>query len=158
MNYTPIKKAMLAIGHTVSDGEQWLASDIAAFRDFAHFTLGVAHDKCHGILQYPEHFVGHWTRIHELAGSTPSAAPVIPTPVVAPIEPPTPVEIPVEVPVVTETPTPAVQEPIAEPALAPVEIPTEPDVISEPTPAAQPESSAEAPAPLNFNVFGNNKE
>lgn len=175
MNYSPIKKAMLAIGHVVSEGEQWLATDVAAFRDFAHFTLGIAHDKCHAILQYPEHFVDHWARIHELAGSEPAAAPietapVLPVAAAAPIEAPvvtetpaeTPAEIPVEVPVITETP---VETPVetsvqaqAEPEQAPV---TDPVQETEPAQApAEPvdETTPEAPATMTFNVIGDNKE
>lgn len=56
MNYANLKKAMAAVGHVVSEGEHWLAADTAAFRDFAHFTLGITHDIAHRVLQFPEHF------------------------------------------------------------------------------------------------------
>lgn len=153
MNYTPIKKAMLAIGHVVSDGEQWLASDIAAFRDFAHFTLGVAHDECQAILQYPDHFASHWARIHEMAGMPAAAA--------APIEPPAPVleETPVAIP--QPEPEPVHVEPVHEEP-APVLIPEPVAEHEEPAheePAQEPVQEAPAAEPtLTFNVFGGDKE
>ncbi len=63
MDYSQIKQAMAECGHVVTEGADWAAADAAAFRTFAHFTIGVAHDVAHQLLQFPEHFEAEWRRL-----------------------------------------------------------------------------------------------
>jgi len=96
MNYSLIKKAMASVGHVVTKGEAWAASDAAAFRDFAHFTLGIPHDAAHGILMFHAHFEDAWTKIKSLAGHPTAATPVeVPAPVAVEPAPAAPVTTPV---------------------------------------------------------------
>lgn len=67
--YELIKNAMRKAGHEVSEGEEWGAKEIALFRDYAHFSLGVAHDVAHGIYMFPRHFQAAWEKIAEHAGA-----------------------------------------------------------------------------------------
>lgn len=91
MNYTPIKKAMIALGFPIEDNEAWGLKEVALFRDFSHFYLNVPADQSRAILQYPEHFATTWARIFELGGTEPQAAadivPEMPEPDAAPMEP-----------------------------------------------------------------------
>ena len=107
MNYTPIKKAMIALGFPIEDNELWGHKEAVLFRDFSHFYLNVPADKARGILQYPEHFATTWARIFELGGTDPQPVadiiPKMPEPAAAPVEPEAPVEQP-PVETIEETP------------------------------------------------------
>jgi hypothetical protein len=41
INYSELKAKMTAAGYEVSEGLSFLASDLAAFADYSHFTLGM---------------------------------------------------------------------------------------------------------------------
>lgn len=76
MDYSRIKAAMAEFGHKVSEGTEWTPADAAAWRTFSHFTLGVAHDVAHYLIQFPEHFENELTRLGvmlHLRGATPPA-------------------------------------------------------------------------------------
>lgn len=159
MNYTPIKKAMLAIGHKVSEGDAWLATDLAAFRDFAHFTLNIPNDKCHAILQYPEQFPVVWAQINSLAGDTIElAAPIdIPEPAAAPVDNVEQEASVVEAPVVNTEPEKQEAEPEIEQAPV-IEIDSEVEEVEQEVEKEVEEQAPVAAAPLTFNVFGADKE
>lgn len=58
-----IKAALKDAGHLVSEGEQWLASDLKQLEDFAYRMYGVAKLTLHYGLSYPSElpcdFPGH---------------------------------------------------------------------------------------------------
>jgi len=140
MNYSLIKKAMVAAGHVVTAGEHWAASDAAAFRDFAHFTLGVAHDAAHGILMFPAHFEATWKKIAALAGHHETVTPV---PAAAPVEPQAATEPAAAPAAVVE---PVVVEPAAEP-------------VAETAPAEQaPETPPAETSAMTMDVSGTHSE
>lgn len=145
MNYQALKNAMAAVGHKVSEGEHWLVSDAAQFRDFCRFSLGVSEQIAHHVLQYPDQFENHLGAFMERLGDTlqgKTFAPATDTmaaPVAAPVTPPAVVDTPpvaestLAVPEVPAVNTPSASEvpPVVEPAVTTPPAPETPPVVEQ---------------------------
>lgn len=135
--YATLKAAMKSAGHAVSEGEQWLATDAAHFRDYCHFTLGVAEHVAHEIIAFPDTVrthLGHW--FNEVGDFVaPGSAPVVAAPIGG--DGPTPQST-----IGGDGPSPKAQTP-AQPAMVPA---IDPQVVATPArvPAIDPQA---APTP-----------
>jgi hypothetical protein len=62
-NIAAVKAALKEAGHVVSEGEQWLATDIKELEHYAYRVYGIAKDVIHYALGYPSlitsDFPGH---------------------------------------------------------------------------------------------------
>lgn len=87
LNITKLKAALIEAGHVVSEGEQWLLSDLTELEHFAFRVYGIAKDKLHYGLSYvsllPSHFPGHPDAEDAAEAAAPAA-------VAAPVEPEAP--------------------------------------------------------------------
>jgi hypothetical protein len=117
LNITKLKAALIEAGHIVSEGEQWLLSDLTELEHFAFRVYGIAKEKLHYGLSYvsllPSDFPGHPdaedapAKVEEAEAEPQPEAPTAPV-----VEEPQ-VEIPAEA-----QPEQAVETPAEEPAPA----------------------------------------
>lgn len=82
--YAKLKQMMRAQGYTVSEGDDWAASDSAEFHVFSRLVLGVPARSPNHILAYPEAYPAVIAQINAFDGIDPPAAAPVAEPAAAP--------------------------------------------------------------------------